>query len=92
MPSVIPFLAHNNANSRSIPQTVLVVSLTPMWVKLADFGVSKLERNPNLRTIIGTRNYSSLEILHFCEDDLNLVKDIPTPWLCRPWAVWSMRC
>lgn len=43
-------------------KNVLVVSLKPIWIKLADFGVSKIERDTHLRTTAGTLAYSAPEI------------------------------
>lgn len=45
-----------------ILQNVLVASLNPIWVKLADFGVAKVEKNTFLRTTTGTVAYSAPEL------------------------------
>lgn len=49
-------------NPGSRLKNVLVVSLKPIWIKLADFGVSKIERDTHLRTTAGTLAYSAPEI------------------------------
>lgn len=48
---------------KSILQNVLVACIEPIWVKIADFGISKREKDTNLRTQIGTGGYIAPEIL-----------------------------
>ncbi|KAI5838211.1 hypothetical protein DFP73DRAFT_600316 [Morchella snyderi] len=45
------------------PENVLMASLDPVWIKIADFGVSKLAKNTSLRTRAGTQGYLAPEIL-----------------------------
>lgn len=44
-------------------QNILVVSRDPIWVKLADFGISKRTNNTSLKTRCGTPNYLAPELL-----------------------------
>ncbi|KAL0636928.1 hypothetical protein Q9L58_004030 [Maublancomyces gigas] len=45
------------------PKNILVPSIDPIWVKIADFGMSKQAKNTALRTRIGTTNYVSPKLL-----------------------------
>lgn len=42
---------------------MLIASLEPIWVKIADFGASKRTKGTALHTQIGTRGYTAPEIL-----------------------------
>lgn len=44
-------------------QNILVACLDPIWVKIADFGVSKREKGTGLHTNLGTSGYVAPEIL-----------------------------
>lgn len=45
-----------------ISQNILVASLRPIWVKIADFGVSKREKGTFLHSAIGTEGYFAPEL------------------------------
>ncbi|PKY00610.1 kinase-like protein, partial [Aspergillus campestris IBT 28561] len=52
------------------PQNVLVVCKDPIWVKIADFDISKraLEGETQLRSRVGTEGYMAPETLGFIDD------------------------
>lgn len=68
-------------------QNILVVSLAPMWVKLADFGVSKLERDTYLRTQTGTIAYSAPELFGLLPKRLR-----PSDVYTNAVDMWSLGC
>lgn len=68
-------------------QNILVVSLAPIWVKLADFGVSKLERDTYLRTQTGTIAYSAPELYGLLPNRLK-PRDVYTNAV----DMWSLGC
>lgn len=76
-----------HANSSLISQNVLVVSLKPIWVKLADFGVSKHEQNTYLRTTTGTMAYSAPELYGLLPSRLGVRQAYS-----RAVDMWSMGC
>lgn len=53
-------------------QNILIASPTPIWVKIADFGVSKREKNTVLRTMCGTPGYLAPELLGILPKELRL--------------------
>lgn len=55
-----------------VRQNILVASLDPIRVKIADFGVSKLEKGTLLHTSIGTTGYCAPEILRLLPKKLKL--------------------
>lgn len=68
-------------------QNVLVASLNPIWVKLADFGVSKLEQDTYLRTTTGTISYSAPELHGLLPRNLK-----PGDVYTNAVDMWSMGC
>lgn len=68
-------------------QNVLVVSLKPIWVKLADFGVSKLEQDTYLRTQAGTLEYSAPELFGLLPRRLK-----PNDVYTNAVDMWSLGC
>lgn len=54
---------HHKETTLTIPQNVLMASLQPIWVKIADFGVSKYTKGTELHTRTGTRGYLAPEML-----------------------------
>lgn len=59
-------------------QNVLIASLTPIKVKLADFGISKSTAGTDLRTLIGTAHYMAPEQLRILPMDLRLGNEYTT--------------
>lgn len=59
-------------------QNVLLASLTPIKVKLADFGISKSTAGTDLRTRIGTVNYMAPEQLGLLPSNLRLGNEYTT--------------
>lgn len=53
-------------------QNILIASPTLIWVKIADFGVSKREKNTVLRTMCGTPGYLAPELLGILPKELRL--------------------
>ncbi|CUS10657.1 unnamed protein product [Tuber aestivum] len=69
------------------PENIFVVSLSPLRVKLGDFGVSKcVNEHTVLRTQIFTRSYSAPEILGVLDSSLE------TSEYTRAVDIWSLGC
>ena len=68
-------------------QNIFVVSLSPLRVKLGDFGVSKcINEHTRLRTQIFTRSYSAPEILGVLDSSLET-----SEYTCAV-DIWSLGC
>lgn len=46
-------------------QNILIAAISPIWVKITDFGMAKREKNTSLRTNCGTSGYLAPEVLGF---------------------------
>lgn len=66
------------------PQNILVVSLSPMTVKIGDFGVSKQVNGTDLRTMVGTPNYTAPEVLGYISSE--------TSSYTNAVDIWSLGC
>lgn len=62
-PQVLSHFLSEMTSSHTSRQNVLIASLDPIWVKLADFGASKQTKNTALRTRCGTQGYLAPELL-----------------------------
>lgn len=69
-------------------QNVLIASPSPIWVKIADFGVSKQEKNTALRTRCGTQGYAAPELLGLLPRRLKTGQEYFTNAL----DMWSLGC
>lgn len=57
-------LSPNISSNEEIPQNVLLVSLSPIVIKIADFGISKqFTGDTTLRTVVGTQGYIAPEMM-----------------------------
>ncbi|CAZ79710.1 unnamed protein product [Tuber melanosporum] len=69
------------------PENIFVVSLSPLRVKLGDFGVSKcINEHTMLHTLIFTRSYSAPEILGVLDSSLET-----SEYTCAV-DIWSLGC
>ncbi|KAH0606454.1 uncharacterized protein H6S33_004115 [Morchella sextelata] len=69
------------------PQNILMASLDPVWIKIADFGASKHAKNTSLRTRAGTQGYLAPEILGCNPKKFKTQGLIP-----HALDVWSLGC
>lgn len=77
-----PARARENVTALKILQNVLIASLQPIWVKIADFGVSKYTKGTNLYTRTGTRGYIAPELLGLlpCMTSSNVYSNAVDMW------------
>ncbi|KAI5840177.1 kinase-like domain-containing protein [Morchella snyderi] len=65
------------------PQNILVTSISPIKVKIADFGVTKQSSDSTqLRTVVGTWGYMAPEVLGFSNAE--------TSWYTSSADIWSL--
>ncbi|KAI5838208.1 kinase-like domain-containing protein, partial [Morchella snyderi] len=68
------------------PQNILIASFDPIWVKIADFGLSKQAKNTSIRTRAGTHGYLAPEIIG-CNR-----REYKTQFVPHALDIWSLGC